>query len=185
MLNAITQINTVKFAVRRPGSGTTGNVGPLMEHAGYGRRRTTVANPVRANLNPGLPRPRKRRIWPRRGQPDRRVALDQTGSFCNGCDQVPYRFRTFKSRVSRTEFPDLLLCPRGEFNQGSWITAVCLGRSASFASSCSAARRNSSSKGSSGTVCPAASWASLSSIASSHPAGAGRGAVSSWSMRRG
>lgn len=128
----------IGVVVRPPGLGTAGDVGPFMKHAGYGRQRATIANPVRANLDPGLPRPRKRRIWPGRGQPGGGVAFNQAGGFCNGCDQVPYRFRTFKSRVSRAEFPDLLLCPRGEFNQGSWIAAVCFGCSASFASSCSA-----------------------------------------------
>lgn len=90
-----------------------------MEHASYGRRRATVAKPVGANLDPGLPRPRKRRIGSRREQPGRRVALNQAGGFCNGCDQVPYRLRTFKPRVSCAEFPDLLLCSRGEFDQCS------------------------------------------------------------------
>ena len=95
------------------------DIGPLVEHASYGRRRATVANPVGANLDPGLLRPRKRRIRSRCGQPGNRVSFNEVGGFCNGCDQVPYRFRAFKPRVSCTEFSDLLLCPWGEFNQGS------------------------------------------------------------------
>ena len=86
MQNAVTQINIVGIVVRLPGLGTAGDVGPIMEHAGYGRQRATVANPVRANLDPGLPRPRKRRIWPRCGQPGGGIALNQAGGFCNGCD---------------------------------------------------------------------------------------------------
>ncbi len=98
---------------------TAGDVGPLVKYASYGRWRATVANPIRANLDPGLLRPRKRWIGSRCRQPGRRVALNEAGGFCNSCNQVPYRFWTFKPRVSCTEFSDLLLCPRGEFNQGS------------------------------------------------------------------
>ena len=113
-------------------------VSSLVEHAGDDQRRPgAVAYLTRTDLDPGLARPRQRRVGSGRWQSGNGAALDQAGHFGDGCGQITHGPRALKPHVGCAKLPDLPLRPRGEFDQRRLWAMVCPGCPASLAPSCS------------------------------------------------
>lgn len=148
-----------------------GNIGRLAEHADDGRRLLfAVGDPISPRLDPNPARQRQPGIGSGSRQTARRVGFDFPFSLRQCGEQASNGFRPILVFVIPAEVINLPLRFRRLVNQRRRVSVGAVAP-ARFASSRAIVSRSRCMIGSDGTVCPAASCASLSARASSQPGG--------------
>ena len=156
-----------------PSLQSRGNIGRLVEDADDGRRlRFAVGDPISPSLDPSPARQRQPGIGSGRRQTASRVGFDFPFSPRQCGEQAPNGFRPILVFVIPAEVINLSLRFRRVGDQRRLVSMGAVAP-ARLASSRAILSRSRCMIGSDGTVCPAASSASLSARASSQPGGAG------------